>query len=409
MRRRAGRLAASALTLGACGGDLDAPSASGEVFARWAAEEPDVRIGSIEGETALGRVYGVAIGPDRGVYVLDGQAAAVRVFDETGRPFRTVGRKGGGPGEFATPRRMGFLSDTLWVWDARQRRVTLFEPDGTLIATLPVPRAEGLRAGEGQGLGALASGGRALIGTRPLSPLMASTDRLPLLVIDREGGSGTDTIAPLDQNHATAVFITLAGGVTWRPSGQSAGLPPADQIQSVEIAAQPFSDISIWDLAPSGDAVVLIDRNAAEIPGDHAYGLTRVRLSGDTAFSVRRPYTPIPIPAVVTDSIVARYTRSFGEAVVRDVIFLPPFYPPVDAVVVARDGTTWLGREAVVGDSTQRWEVFDTAGRPVAALDLPAGLTVYDAADDAVWGVVTDELDVPYVVRVPVRAATADR
>lgn len=401
----AGKFMAAAFTLVACGGEAGGPSTSEAAFARWEAGAPDVRIGSIEGETVLGRVLGVAIGPDQGVYVLDGQEAAVRVFDETGRPLRTVGRKGGGPGEFATPRRMGFLGDTLWVWDAGQSRVTLFEADGRPLTTLPVPRAEGLRAGEGQRFGVLASGGRAVIGTGPLSPLLASTDRLPLMVMDRDGGSATDTIAALDQDHATAVFITLAGGGTWRPSGETPGLPPQDQIASIEVAAQAFSDASIWDLAPSGEAVVLVDRNAAEAAADHAFGLTRVRLSGDTVFSVRKPYTPIPIPAVITDSIVARYTRSFNEAVVRDVIFLPPFYPPVDAVVVARDGRTWLGREAAVGATVQRWEVFDEDGQPLAALDLPAGLTVHDAADDTVWGVVTDELDVPYVVRIPIRPA----
>lgn len=407
--KRAGNFVGAVLMLVACGGEAGGPGPSADAFARWEAGEPDVRIGSVAGEIVLGRVLDGAIGPDGGVYVLDGQEAAVRVFDETGRPLRTVGRKGAGPGEFATPRRMGFLGDTLWVWDASQRRVTLFESGETLLATVPVPTAESLAEDVAQGFGGLASHGKALISTRSLSPILPSTDRFPLLVMDRDGGIGTDTIAALDQRHASAVFIALTGGGTWSPSGSNRSLPSPDQIRSIEVASQPFSDISVWDVTSAGESVVMVDRNAADVPGDHAYTFTRVRLTGDTTFSVRRPYQPIAIPAAVTDSIVARYTRTFDEAVIRDVLFLPPFYPPVDAVVAGRDGTIWLGREAVAGASTQRWEVFDDAGEPLAGLDLPAGLTVHDAAADAIWGVVTDDLDVPYVVRIPIRPLLSDR
>ncbi|MGH7576998.1 MAG: hypothetical protein ACREM1_17955 [Longimicrobiales bacterium] len=271
-----------------------------------------------------------------------------------------------------------------------------------------MPTAQSLPEDVAQVFDGLASDGKALIGTRSLSALLPSTDRFPLLIMERDGGMGADTIATLDQNHASAVFIALAGGGTWRPSGRNSGIPSPDQIRSIEVASQPFSDITLWDVTSAGESVVVVDRNAAEAPGDHAYTFTGVRLSGNTVFSVRRAYEPIEIPAAVTDSIVGPYTRNFDEAEIRDVLFLPAFYPPVDAVVAGRDGTIWLAREAVVGESTQstqRWDVFDEAGETLATLDLSAGLTVYDAAADAIWGVETDELDVPYVVRIPVRPA----
>lgn len=52
-------------------------------------------------ETTLGDIGDARLLPDGGVALLDRQLINLRVFDKAGRPRQTVGRQGGGPGEFA--------------------------------------------------------------------------------------------------------------------------------------------------------------------------------------------------------------------------------------------------------------------------------------------------------------------
>ena len=52
-------------------------------------------------DETLGDIGDARFLPDGGVALLDKQLVNVRVFDKAGRPRQTVGRQGGGPGEFA--------------------------------------------------------------------------------------------------------------------------------------------------------------------------------------------------------------------------------------------------------------------------------------------------------------------
>jgi NAD(P)H-nitrite reductase large subunit len=79
----------------------------------------------------------------------------------------------------------------------------------------------------------------------------------------------------------------------------------------------------------------------------------------------------------------------------------------VSHVVAGRDGTIWLRREERGG--VTRWEVLDASGSVVARLDVPAALRILAADRTDVWGVETDDLDVPYVVRYRVEFAGGGR
>src|SRR5690606_29638949 len=59
----------------------------------------------------------------------------LRIFDETGRFIRQVGRAGDGPGEYRFPGPFGFIGDTIWIAEGRTGRMTLFDSAGTLLAT----------------------------------------------------------------------------------------------------------------------------------------------------------------------------------------------------------------------------------------------------------------------------------
>lgn len=105
---------------------------------RWAAEAL-LSLGSIEGDTAqrFGTVGGLALVGDT-VVVLDRQAQAIRLFTTDGRPVRSFGERGDGPGEFAYAD--GVVSTepgVIHVLDARRPAVLEFSTGGRLIRSLP--------------------------------------------------------------------------------------------------------------------------------------------------------------------------------------------------------------------------------------------------------------------------------
>ncbi len=64
-----------------------------------------------------------------GNFLVGGRAGTVGVFDRSGKFQRTVGRSGGGPGEFRAVRRIRFGSnDSVLVYDDRLQRMTVFDP-----------------------------------------------------------------------------------------------------------------------------------------------------------------------------------------------------------------------------------------------------------------------------------------
>lgn len=370
------------LTVSGCG--TDGPAADAATGpAEWTLSE-ELRIGSLEGETALSEVGTVRPGPDGNVYVLLPQEGRVAVFGPDGSTEASIGRQGEGPGEMMGPSGIGFLNDTLWVRDARLRRLTFYTAGGEHLHDLPFPTADGLAEEERADFGAPVAGGRAVLvaDAELASERTGSEHRWPVLVAPLEGGA-TDTVATRYTAHDRAMAVTGSGGV----------------IRSIEIFRQIFADGTLWRAAPDGRALVLVDRAVPDEPGIAAYRLTRVSVEGDTAWSVEVPYTPHPVNPARVDSLVRRYANeNRSESEVRDLLFLPDHLPPVSDLVVGTDGTVWVAREEVP-DEPRTWDVFDGTGQQIARVTTPPGLRIEAASRSTVWAVETDALDVPYVVR----------
>jgi hypothetical protein len=90
----------------------------------------ELRIGSLDGaeEEIFGRITGVAIGPERTVYVADEQVPVIRQFAADGSWIRNIGRQGEGPGEYNSILGIrGLYGRTLRILDQRNRRVTTYQ------------------------------------------------------------------------------------------------------------------------------------------------------------------------------------------------------------------------------------------------------------------------------------------
>jgi hypothetical protein len=96
-----------------------------------------VRIGTAleAGPASFGRIRSVTMDADLNIYVADVLAHQIQVFDSMGGHVRTVGRRGAGPAEFASPYSLGWLGDTLAVLDVGNARIGLFSRDGGSLGT----------------------------------------------------------------------------------------------------------------------------------------------------------------------------------------------------------------------------------------------------------------------------------
>jgi hypothetical protein len=87
-----------------------------------------------QGDYAFGEARNLAVDDDGAIYVLDTKLGHIKVFDASGRPVRTIGRKGQGPGELDRPRMLSLnrAAGELAVLEL-SRRMSFFKLDGAFL------------------------------------------------------------------------------------------------------------------------------------------------------------------------------------------------------------------------------------------------------------------------------------
>lgn len=353
--------------------------------ARWTLAQ-ELRIGSQEGENALSRVPGLTVAPDGSIYVSQPLARSVWVFDARGRRLANVGRRGSGPGEFLDPREVGWRGDSLWATDAGQGRVTLFPGPTRPVTTITV--------GGGLYPLALLSDGTLLARENPMaSDIGGGTVRTIRYFRVSRSGARLGTVAEVDTRHGWMFIRNPA---------------PGRELPNT-LRAQPFSDMRLVVASANGRSVVVVDRPAASSAGRAEFTVTRYDGSGRRVWISRVPYTPRRLTRELIEDSVAPQARmiaaipDFGATPVtvagwiRAQLYTPRYLPPVSAAVVGRDGSVWLRREPIHGQPVQ-WTVLNANGRAIANVQAPAGLRIFEADADRVWGIARDELEVPYVM-----------
>ena len=101
----------------------------------WTLEE-DLRLHGPPGGY-FGAVGALTTDSRENIFVLDGLAQEIHVFDSEGAHLRTLGGQGEGPGEFRMAQALAMgPGDTLWVTDPMTRRYSVFGPEGGFARVL---------------------------------------------------------------------------------------------------------------------------------------------------------------------------------------------------------------------------------------------------------------------------------
>lgn len=394
------RVAACAC-LAACGGRADAGLGDGAArdsagirivesarptggdAAPWSVDSlPALEIGRVEGaaEYQLGRVQGAVRLGDGRVAVADGNANEVRFYDPRGRFLRAAGRRGGGPGEFATLDAMlPYRGDSVAVWDARQRRLTVLGADGgpgrtTTVAVGGVSAA--LR-------GVFADGAFVL---EPAPGLDA--------FLRMEEGERRDSVRYVRHT---------ADGVAADTLGARAGREL--------VAGRAGGTISQQGVLLGRDAYFAARGDRAYLGESDAYRVDVIDASGRMRMSIRRPGAPRPASRADLAQAraaaeerrreraeqIARVTGGAASAPALGELPARATLPAFDQLLADADGNLWVRDYQVARDAPSRWSVFDAEGRWRTTVNTPAGLTVLQVGRDWILGRARDELEVEYV------------
>ncbi len=346
----------------------------------------ELRVGSLEGTgpDAFARLKGLVALDGGGFAILDSQIQELRVFGPDGAHIATHGGRGQGPGEFVAAN--GLMLDSsgrLWVPDARNGRMSVFDPEDGFVESFPF--ADGNVNATWNG--AMVDGSRIYrpwrTGNRRLLRMfdltMTQVDSIPL-----------PSDSPEDEefdpaNQPGAFYQELGGGY---------------MAYSI-----PFYAHEVRYIDRLGDFWSNRD-------GDPAYRFQRWLPGGDTTLLVETRRPPVAVPTVERDSaidIMREMTSNMGVGE-WDWSRVPTVKPAVEDIFESDEGNLWVRTPAA--DGRVLFDVYSRDGTYLGTASLGPDLNLFDPVAPAVhgelaWLVVTDEFDVNYVVRA--RIAPAER
>ncbi len=368
---------------------------SGSVWGTEATLVPELSIGELEGaeEYLFGSISSIAVDADGRVFVMDGQAGDIRVFDSEGTYVETVARRGEGPGELSNASSVAVLPDG---------RVLAHEAGDMLVKV--VGPAPGDREQWAYPAGAI------IVPVKPLR--IDRSSRILVPAASYSGGSFFPHVIVMGSNGELVDSLTPPG---------SGFEPPAVEVRlRMPVAGRSTAPVSVpltarqyWTTHPNGHFV-------SGVSTDYRIDLGR----DDGVLRIENAYEPVPTSEAEREYHRERTTRSLRRTQPDWSWNGPPVpdtKPPFRALVTGRDGRIWvqLWTEAhpvdnanhnpdnpfsdpVVWESLVRYDAFEPDGTHLGALAAPDGFLVWPEPifdGDQVWAVSRDELGVERVVR----------
>ena len=403
--------AISALALsvaGACS-DSGAPPGTDTIEAASAPllrVEEEGRIGSWDDpDQSLTRVDQVLIGAGERLYISQPNDHNIRIFDRHGELIAIAGRRGEGTGDIAYLTNMGLRGDTLYVSDFSLGRLSFFTMDGEFLHALNwvtegfEAREETFRATPPQ---LLLPDGTGLV--RPQSPPPFSFGLRPDPVEDWEVFLRIDRSS---QVLDTVLWQSVPPLRTTRISFQGS--------QGFFRLPDEFDDGPLLEPTLDGRGIVIVRREVPTVGKEAMFGIRIVEIMGDAAVSREFRYEPLPVSETTVRRVAAKgypltarmgdTTRPAASTVAegyREAGFIPATMVPISKVVTTQDGSIWLRREEVPGDSVL-WTVLGKDGGLKGQLRLPRRQTVVASMGDLMVATELDSLDVTFLVRYRIR------
>lgn len=308
---------------------------------------------------------------DGGVAITDGPEGQVKLVARDGRIRTTIGRRGGGPGEFQGLVWAGSCgAGSIYAWDALAGRVSVFTTEGRYLRQFSLPDARESRQATCSADGRFAALSMPEQGGQREADERGKTSGGGEYEVRRMRAS----VIATDQEGAVTARIP---GVRWGemmlgtlgPGGGRGALP------------RPLGGRTLVALAATG--IVVAESDSARVSW---YGVDGARQGvaglprstrAPTAAEYERAIAPAMVgaPAALLETIDA-FARSVPP---------PTVLPPVTGLAVDPQGIAWV---VTTPDGAPRTRLLGlrSDGSSVASLEIPAALTLFAVTQDLVLG-----------------------
>lgn len=324
----------------------------------------------------------IAIAEDGTVAIAQPLEMRIRFFSPDGDSTSSVGRIGEGPGEFLNVGRIGWLGDSLWVYDQRLSRVSIFTPQ------LKFARTIGVRS--------------------QLEPSARDAGKIPPAAFSLLVG-----ILPGDTPiwNAIPYWETIPedfGGRNYFATADATGVVrqvlmriPADERMVTAAGASTINSLGNAPVHAISSDSELLGLSYVEMEGSQYILTVRVVDSrGEAVFERRFPIETIPLPAAVRDSAMdARASRMQNQQLLRAVeahLDATKIYPPLREMIIGRDKTVWIGLTERNG--AHPYMALSPDGESLGLVRLPIKSRLADAEKGRVWSIERDDFDVESLV-----------
>ena len=331
-----------------------------------------LRLGSEdEGPTLFSWVKGLEVDAQGGIRVYEHSAQEIRLFDSTGAFVKVVARRGSGPGELRNAKGIQITRDgRMWLRDMANGRLTVFDTTGGFEATWPINtcNSQGMWDPKEDDTGRLLdtdcvvkagrADGRHVLGYR--------RDLSRVDTLYNEPTCGDPKI------FEAATWATKSGtGTTYRRI--------------------PFAPTAMSQL--DGNGMIWC------VPNSSQYEVLRLSPGATDTLRLHRDLPPIP----VSDADRAAEIESIESRGPTGVDFtrIPTTKPLIARIIVDDTRRVWVQR--ATADGATRFDVYSPDGTLVAEVD--GGMAKFSiwapftVRGDDVYTVITDENDIPSVVR----------
>jgi sugar lactone lactonase YvrE len=344
-----------------------------------------IRTGDIE----FASIAGARELPDGTILVSDAGGPAIYVIDPRAGIARTLGREGEGPNEYRRPG--GIYPDTggaSFVVDRGLPRVLAIDRNGALSGTRSV-EVRGFSSAADHTDPRRIDGALHTYFTDPGGAFGA-----------RPGRGGGDSVAILRYDVARQKADTVAMVGRTKPTIISSK-------DRMTISRTPiFSPADGWGVAHDGSVVIV---RAA--PYRVEWFAPNGRRTPGTAIA----YTPVPVTAADREAFESsasgegrmaigqrtadgRTTTLSAPRLEREYAKTKPPFDP-ENIIVAHDGTVWVGRHLQANARQVVYDLFDRAGARVDRVALPARTRVVGFGPTSVYGAELDADDIPRLRR----------